>query len=136
MNTPTETTHISIAATDHRDVVLLCNLADSDQQRRGVVAYRWIVSCLKQLGESSVVLGLVENQAAGICWVTTTNGASVVHTLYVAERYRGQRLASKMLEMAKLHAGDVPLRALALPGDRNTKNLFERAGMPAQLIVM
>jgi GNAT superfamily N-acetyltransferase len=115
---------------------MLRALAHSDPQRRGFSTYRWIVSCLEQLGETSIVLCRVDGEAAGICCVTVANGAAVVHTLYVDEPYRGRGVGPMLLEAVKNHAGDVPVHALALPGDRNTKNLLERAGMPAQLIVM
>ena len=43
--------------------------------------------------------------------------------------------AGEVIECARAHFREVKFRGLALPGDRLTKNLFEEARMPAQMLL-
>ena len=59
----------------------------------------------------------------------------VIEALYVAPRYRRQGVASALLNA--LHDVDLaPVDALALPGDRGTKSLYESIGWKARLLTM
>ena len=59
----------------------------------------------------------------------------VIEALYVAPGYRRQGVA-RALVMA-LNDGEVaPVDALALPGDRGTKSLYESIGWKARLLTM
>ena len=62
-----------------------------------------------------------------------------VSLVYVDADARGIGVGESLLDAATawaLEAGCVGLDGLALPGDRETKNLYERAGMSARLITV
>ena len=63
----------------------------------------------------------------------------VISTVYVDPGARelglGDALLATLLDAAR-DAGMHALESTALPGDRDTKNLFERAGLVARLIVV
>ena len=102
--------------------------SDERAGTRGVDAYGWIVDTLRSAaGSSDTVLACGE--AAGI--LTSVNGAAVLHSLIgESDAQRGEIIAH-----AKTLQPGLKLRGLALPGDRRTKNLFEEARMPAQVLV-
>lgn len=63
----------------------------------------------------------------------------VVDDIYVVEGARGVGLGEAMMNDLMgwcTAAGCFGMDALALPGDRNTKNFFERAGFTARKLVM
>jgi len=95
--------------------------------QRGIDAYAWLVGVLRADidSHSSIV-----RHASSAAVVTTIGGASVLHSL------SGDAAdAAVVIELAReLHAG-TQIRGLALPGDRATKNLFEEARMPAQVLL-
>ena len=62
-----------------------------------------------------------------------------VQQVYVHPEARELGLGDTLLETAMAHGreiGCVAIEAVALPGDRDTKNLYERAGVTARLLVM
>ena len=64
---------------------------------------------------------------------------AVVTDLYSAPEARGVGLGEAMMELLVAHARDhgaVGVDALALPGDRETKNFFETFGLKARAIVV
>jgi len=65
--------------------------------------------------------------------------AAEIECIYVTAEARqvglGESLLSELLEIAA-GAGAEEIDATALPGDRETKNMFERAGLVARLIVV
>ena len=102
--------------------------SDERAGTRGVDAYAWIVDTLRSATDASDTV-LVCGEAAGI--LTTANGAAVLHSLIGdSDAERGEIIAH-----AKGLQRSLKLRGLALPGDRRTKNLFEEARMPAQVLV-
>lgn len=81
-----------------------------------------------------VVIGLA---TVRITSVAGTNIATVVR-VFVTARARRVGVGDALINAAKQHARDahcVRIDALSLPGDRDTKNLYERNGLTARLIV-
>jgi GNAT superfamily N-acetyltransferase len=64
---------------------------------------------------------------------------SVVRDLYVHPEARGIGVGEAMMNLLVAHAeavGAIGIDALALPGDRQTKNFFETFGLKARAIVV
>jgi GNAT superfamily N-acetyltransferase len=70
--------------------------------------------------------------------INLESGSCVVNHIYVDPMARqigiGAGLITEIARLAKIR-GCKTLDALALPGDRKMKNLYERVGMPARLLV-
>lgn len=70
--------------------------------------------------------------------IATTNGVPLIETVYVTAEARqlglGDGLVSAAIESCS-GLGSVAIDAFALPGDRETKNLFERSGLTARLLI-
>lgn len=84
-------------------------------------------------GFDEVPLGyLCANMAAA-------SGVPLIEAVYVASDVRelglGDGLVTAAIEASR-HAGAVAIDAYALPGDRETKNLFERSGLTARLLIV
>lgn len=94
---------------------------------RGAATYEWLVRSLTVVPGASNVALLTE-VASGV--LTTCNGAAILHSLVGNDADRAAIIAH-----AKSMCADLVLRGLALPGDRSTKNLFEEARMPAQVLL-
>ncbi len=97
-------------------------------ETRGVEAYAWLVSVLRSApGAESQVFRC--HEAEGV--VTTCAGQSVIHSL------TGDNDVDRaaIIDYAKETHESTTIRGLALPGDRRTKNLFEEARLPAQVLV-
>jgi ribosomal protein S18 acetylase RimI-like enzyme len=72
---------------------------------------------------------------------TLADGAhlAVVEDLYVHPDARGVGVGEAMMDLLVAHAVEadaVGIDALALPGDRNTKNFFETFGLKARALVV
>lgn len=95
--------------------------------QRGIETYEWLVSIMRRTdGASSVAL--VAESVSGV--LTSVSGSAVLHSL------QGDLEAgAEVILAAREHAGSIRLRGLALPGDRMTKNLFEEARLPAQVLL-
>lgn len=80
-----------------------------------------------------VVLGYLELELPG------TDGTGRVRQVYVHPEARelgfGDELLAAAIE-AIVDAGGTEVESWALPGDRDTKNLFERAGVTARKLVV
>ena len=69
----------------------------------------------------------------------TLGGAGVVRQVYVADEARELGFGDEMLAeaiAATVAAGGAVIESFALPGDRETKNLYERAGVTARKIIV
>ncbi len=95
--------------------------------QRGIDTYAWLVDLLGARPDSHSVVVTVGG-ATGV--VTTSSGSAVLHSLDGPADD-----ASIVIDHARTLNPGVTVRGLALPGDRHTKNLFEEARMPAQLLV-
>jgi hypothetical protein len=95
--------------------------------QRGIDTYAWLVDLLgAQTGSRSSLVTV--GSATGV--VTSVAGSAVLHCLDGP----APEAASVIEHVRSMNPG-VTVRGLALPGDRLTKNLFEEARMPAQLLV-
>ncbi|MFM8993645.1 MAG: GNAT family N-acetyltransferase [Actinomycetota bacterium] len=84
----------------------------------------------------------VDGVTVGFTTIRTTRvGESLVATIvrvFVTARARRVGIGDALIAAARSQArerGCARIDALALPGDRDTKNLFERNGLTARLIV-
>ncbi len=70
--------------------------------------------------------------------ISVASTSCIVSHIYVDQMARqigiGAGLISEIARIAKIR-GCTTLDALALPGDRKMKNLYERVGMPARLLI-
>jgi GNAT superfamily N-acetyltransferase len=89
--------------------------------------------CLVLVAETS---GHVVGYAKGD--ISVEGVSCIVSHIYVVEMARqlgiGAGLITEIARVAK-NQGCKTLDALALPGDRKMKNLYERVGMPARLLI-
>lgn len=81
----------------------------------------------------------IESVVVGYLALVTTGDVALVDDVYVTPMARelgfGDALLAAALEGAR-DAGARLLEGASLPGDRDTKNLYERAGIKARLIVV
>ena len=71
--------------------------------------------------------------------MNVTHDVAVVERIYVAPHARQLGAGASLIDFLSDQArelGCVRLESYALPGDRQTKNLFERAGMKARLLTV
>jgi len=102
--------------------------AESRTGQRGIGAYTWLVAILvDHPGSTSTAVRHGSSSAV----VTVVDDAAVLHCL------SGDPTDSAVvIEHARAVFGSTAaLRGLALPGDRQTKNLFEEARLPAQVLL-
>ena len=77
--------------------------------------------------------------AVGYLVLVTDGSVAVVDDVYVAPQARELGFGDSLLEAGITSARDQGcslLEGASLPGDRNTKNLYERAGIKARLITV
>jgi GNAT superfamily N-acetyltransferase len=102
----------------------------------------------QQLGRPSeagaMVVGTVDDTVVGygVTTIEAVDGGrtlAVISDLYVDPEARGIGVGEAMLDLLIDHArsvGAIGIDALALPGDRATKNFFETFGLKARAIVV
>ena len=77
-------------------------------------------------------------EICGFAHMECTDSVAMVRRVYVGDNARdlgaGASLIDELRAQARLQ-GCTRIDAYALPGDRLTKNLFERAGMKARLLI-
>ena len=103
-----------------------------DPHRLGLVTLRGLS------GWRVVVAGL-DGAVLGALGLAMQGPIATISRVYVTAEARGLGLGEAMVEGALARAGAAGCRsidALVLPGDRETKNLFERTGLIARLIVV
>jgi ribosomal protein S18 acetylase RimI-like enzyme len=107
--------------------------------------------------EDGIAADIAQRPDQGLCVVGTVDGAVVgygvshlevlrdgsilaeVSDIYVDPQARGIGLGEAMMDLLVAHAttaGAIGIDALALPGDRSTKNFFETFGLKARAIVV
>jgi hypothetical protein len=95
--------------------------------QRGIEAYAWFVAVLRSHPGST---STVTTHGGARAVVTVANGAAVLHSL------TGDPAdAAQVIEKSRQANTQYVLRGMALPGDRQTKNLFEEARLPAQVLL-
>jgi len=103
------------------------------------VADRWS-EIVASIQHSVLVAEVAQQVVAYICAeIDLTRAVCSVTQIFVDPQARqlgiGAHLVGKTANIAR-DCGCTRLDACALPGDRKMKNLFERVGMPARLIVV
>lgn len=71
--------------------------------------------------------------------MAVVENVAIVERIYVAPHARELGAGATLIEFLSNHARKLSctrLESYALPGDRQTKNLFERAGMKARLLTV
>lgn len=94
--------------------------------------------------EANVVVGTFEDTVVGYGvshLETLANGdrLAVVEDLYVHPGARGVGVGEAMMDLLvgrAVDAGAIGIDAMALPGDRDTKNFFETFGLKARALVV
>lgn len=88
--------------------------------------------------EQFTLVALVDDVVVGSCTCSTMNNDAFVSHVYVDPDARsvgvGDALLQEVLQRATSASGMI--KAVALPGDREMKNLFERHGLTAQTIIV
>lgn len=87
----------------------------------------------------SVWVAELDGLVVGFLRLAVTDALARVEHVYVRPECRELGFGDELLAAAVTHAraaGCTRLDAVALPGDRDTKNLYERAGVVARAIVL
>ncbi|RMH84637.1 MAG: GNAT family N-acetyltransferase [Actinomyces sp.] len=137
---------------DHGTLVALATAAEEDiaRQRGGTLLVASVEEASTRLRDRldapdhGVLLGRIEGEAVGYAVVgerRLRDGTRLgsLDELYVAPPARGVGLGAALLAAARgwcRERGCVGLDAVALPGDRETKNFFESHGLTARLITV
>jgi ribosomal protein S18 acetylase RimI-like enzyme len=93
---------------------------------------------LRGLSGWRVVVAGLDGAVLGALGLAMPGPIATISRVYVTAEARGLGLGEAMVDGALERAGAAGCRsvdALALPGDRETKNLFERVGLVSRLIV-
>jgi hypothetical protein len=106
---------------------LVAEYAASRDGQRGILAYSWLVAVLR--GHAGSTDTVISHESASAV-LTLVDGAAVLHSLSGDPSH-----AAIVIERARDIHPTCALRGLALPGDRLTKNLFEEARLPAQVLL-
>jgi GNAT superfamily N-acetyltransferase len=89
--------------------------------------------------DNLVVVVEHDGKVVAFASMNVINDVAVVERIYVTPLSRELGAGATLIEFLSDHAkkrGCVRLESYALPGDRQTKNLFERAGMKARLLTV
>ncbi len=86
-----------------------------------------------------VWVATIDDVVVGFLALAIDGDLARVQQVFVEPAARELSLGEWLLDAALAHAtaaGCTAIEALALPGDRETKNLYERAGITARLLVL
>ena len=94
----------------------------------------------KVLSNTGRLVLVVESSGdlCGFADMKITDSVVMVRRVYISEAVRELGAGASLIDELRIHAkalGCTRIDAYALPGDRLTKNLFERAGMKARLLI-
>ena len=94
----------------------------------------------KVLGNTGRLVLVVESSGnlCGFADMEISDSVAMVRRIYISEAARELGAGAMLIDELRIHAkasGCNRIDAYALPGDRLTKNLFERAGMKARLLI-
>ena len=92
------------------------------------------------LGNTGRLVLVVESSGdlCGFADMKISDSVPMVLRVYISEAARELGAGATLIDELRIHAkalGCTRIDAYALPGDRLTKNLFERAGMKARLLI-
>lgn len=94
---------------------------------------------ISTLGEALVFVAVIDDVIVGYVVGRVDGGVGTVEEIYVHPEARDCGFGSELLNAALkgfTEAGADVVDGSALPGDRETKNLYERAGITARLITL
>jgi GNAT superfamily N-acetyltransferase len=100
--------------------------------------HRLGLGSLRAMAGWRVVVAGLDDAVLGALALATTGAIATISRVFVTAEARGLGLGESMVARALDAAWDSGCRsvdAIALPGDRETKNLYERTGLVARLIV-
>lgn len=106
---------------------LLSSYETSKAGQRGIDSYLWFVRLLHSSAAAHTV-AIFGDKAAGL--VTVVSKSAVLHCLQGDLEW-----GAEVISAAREYSATSTFRGLALPGDRLTKNLFEEARLPAQMLM-
>ena len=94
----------------------------------------------KALDDADQLVLVVESsgEICGFADMAFSDSVAMVRRVYISESARELGAGAALIDELRMHAktrGCTRIDAYALPGDRLTKNLFERAGMKARLLI-
>lgn len=94
----------------------------------------------KVLGDTGrlVLVVVSSGDLCGFADIVISDSVALVQRVYISEAARELGAGATLIAELRNHAtalGCKRIDAYALPGDRLTKNLFERAGMKARLLI-
>ncbi|MEY4656744.1 MAG: hypothetical protein RL073_971 [Actinomycetota bacterium] len=94
----------------------------------------------KVLGSTGrlVLVVVASGELCGFADMVISDSVAMVQRVYISEAVRELGAGATLIDELRIHAtalGCKRIDAYALPGDRLTKNLFERAGMKARLLI-
>lgn len=94
----------------------------------------------KVLGNTDRLVLVVESSGdlCGFADMEISDSVATVRRVYISEAARELGAGATLIDELRIHAkasGCKRIDAYALPGDRLTKNLYERAGMKARLLI-
>ena len=92
------------------------------------------------LGNTGRLVLVVESSGdlCGFADMEISDSVAMVRRVYINEGARELGAGARLIDELRIHAkasGCARIDAYVLPGDRLTKNLFERAGMKARLLI-
>lgn len=85
-----------------------------------------------------VLIVVHESEIQGFAHVVTSGDVAIIRRIFVAAKARNLGAGATLLTAVRTEAksrGCKQIDAFALPGDRLTKNLYERANMKARLLI-
>jgi len=92
-----------------------------------------------RIAADEVVVAHIDDVVVGLLVFAIDGGVAHVELVYVVEAARelgfGDALVERAIELMRAGSATA-IEGEALPGDRLTKNLYERAGITARLIVL
>jgi GNAT superfamily N-acetyltransferase len=110
-----------------------------EHQRGGPAHLREVAAVGDWSNVPTTWVATFEGVVVGYLQLVVHDGIAEVHQVYVHPEARELGFGDWLLEAALAHARGVNCRfieGVALPGDRDTKNLYERAGITARKIVV
>ena len=128
-----------VATTSEVDVRrLVAQALDSASSFRGSHRLREVCANL-DLTSPSGAIGSYEGETVGIVLWTVADRELTIEVLYIAPVARGlglgESLVLRAIETARAR-GCRSISGRALPGDRETKNVYERTGLVSQVITV
>ena len=99
----------------------------------------WTLSTRFGSPDAVVLAGLIDDALIGYAVVSSAATAARIEAIYVEPEARELGVGEELLNQAIAWARDrkcTSLDAVALPGDRHTKNFFETFGMVARAITV